>query len=196
MKCLNRYFCRLAVVAIAAATLMFLPTAVQAGGKPLATVSGGGTAVFPDNHPFLPGTTTQFGIGAVISNDLVDNQCDMDLDSLGVGSYMVTNGEFKAATGNFMCALVGPDVNAPNPGVVITGHVTQGRVNGDGSVTLCGLATFVDFFEGEPNIFPGQPWAIHLVDGVPDSFVYYDGVTGPGGDFEEVTKGHIQIKVH
>lgn len=181
----------LATVVALAVALALVPTVVGAG-KPSATVSGSGTAAFDEGEE-LEGFTTQFAAGAVISDQPIANECDGELDGLGLGDFTVTDGDdFMAATGEFNCSILiesGGDAFA-----IIIGQVSQGRSNGDGSVTLCGRARVVDFFTG--GIFEDCPFAVVLQDGDPDRFTYYDIVTGPAGDSETVVKGSIKVNVH
>ena len=186
MRCVNRLFGCWAAVAMAGLLVVSMSEEVQAG-KPLANVSGGGTAAF-DAGEELEGETTQFAVGAIVRDEPIDNQCDADLDDLGVGDFLVTDGDdFMAATGEFNCSLMIEDVGF----VVIIGHVSQGRVNGDGSVTLCGLADIpIDTFSGES--FVDCPFAVTFrADG--SGFTYYDIITGPAGDAETVEKGNIKV---
>ncbi len=155
-------------------------------GPPIAHVSGGGTGAF-DPGEELDGFTTQFAVGAIVSDEPTANECDAALDGLGLGDFTVTDGDFSAATGEFNCS-----VNFMGEGfAIIIGHVSQGRLNGDGTVTLCGRADVVDLFLGE--IFLDCPFAVQLEDGDPDHFVYYDIVTGTAGDAETIVNGQINV---
>jgi hypothetical protein len=184
----NRIFGCWAAVAVAGLLVVSLSAEAQAD-NPLANVSGGGTAAFDEGEENF-GFTTQFSVGAIVRDEPVDNQCDEDLDGLGVGDFTVTDGDdFMAATGEFNCSL---DIEGEDGGfVMIVGHVSQGRVNDDGSVTLCGLADIpIDTFSGES--FVDCPFAVTFrADG--SGFTYYDIITGPAGDAETVEKGHINL---
>lgn len=175
-----------AVVAMTGLLVVSMSEDIQAG-KPLAIVSGGGTAAFDEGEE-LEGFTTQFAVGAIVSDVAVEDQCDEALDSLDVGDFTVTEGGgFKAATGEFNCSL-----RIPGEGfVVILGDVHQGRVNGDGSITLCGLAHIpIDTFTGET--FIDCPFAVTFsAEG--SGFTYYDIITGPAGDAETVVHGNVNV---
>jgi len=179
----------MAAVATAGAVLALAPMGVWAD-RPLATISGGGTAAFNGGEE-LEGFTTQFSVGAGVWNVPVENGCDDDFADLGdewEGLEAVA-GDFMNADGHFMCML---QIKGEGM-VVILGTVSQGRLNADGSATLCGRATIVDHFVGE--IFTAEPFAVTLREG-PDGFTYYDVVTGPAGDGETVVKGKITLKLH
>ncbi len=183
MKRLNRHVCLWAVVVIVAS-----PAAVAQPANLLATISGGGTGAFVAGEE-LEGLTTQFAVGAMVSDQPIDNLCDEALDGLGVGDFNVTDGnDFLAAMEEFNCSLRIDGVGF----VMIIGRVLQGRVNGDGSVTLCGLADIpIDTFTGET--FIDCPFAVTFAaDG--SGFTYYDFVTGPDGDAEAVVCGNVNVR--
>jgi len=180
----TRFVSRCAAIVTAAVMLSSVPTLVRAD-DPFVHVSGGGTAAFDEGEE-LDGFTTQFAVGAIVSDIPVENECDAALDGLGVGDFTVTDGDFNAATGQFNCSLmIGEDF------LIILGDVLQGRVNGDGSVTLCGLADIpIDTFTGEQ--FFDCPFAVTF-RADESGFTYYDIVTGPDGDAETVVNGNINI---
>ena len=162
---------------------------MPAPAGPVVTVNGGGTAAFDPGHP-LEGFTTQFSVGAHVTDIPVVNECDPALDGLGVGDYTVTDGDdFVAATGHFNCSLM---IMGEGGGfLIILGDVLQGRVNGDGSVTLCGLADIpIDTFSGES--FTDCPFAVTFRANE-SGFTYYDVVTGPIGDSETLIHGNVEI---
>lgn len=188
---MQRFYClkgRLAAVAATVAALALIASAARADG-PYVMVSGGGTGAF-DPGEELEGYTTQFAVGAILSDIPVENECDAALDGLGVGDFTVTDGEgFVAAMGEFNCSL---NIKGEGGGfVVILGDVLQGRVNEDGSITLCGLADIpIDTFSGET--FIDCPFAVTFrADG--SGFTYYDVVTGPAGDAETFIHGNVNI---
>ncbi len=91
------------------------------------------------------------------------------------------------ARGDFYCEL---------PGVIaIVGDVRQGSVNDDGSVTLHGIACWLNpdgsvLSEDEffiVTFWPGGPGR--------GRFLYIDSFTGPAGDAETVTEGRIRIRL-
>ena len=185
MQCFDiRNFWWVVAVALAA----WSPAGARADG-PYLMISGGGTAAFDEGEE-LEGFTTQFAVGAIVSDIPVTNACDAALDGLGVGDFTVTDGEgFTAAMGEFNCSLM---IKGEGGGfVVILGDVLQGRVNGDGSVTLCGLADSpIDTFSGET--FIDCPFAVTF-RADESGFTYYDFITGPPGDAETIVNGNVEI---
>ena len=185
MRCQKRTF-GCGTAAAMAAVLILSVAGPALAGNTVATVSGGGTAAF-DPGEELEGETTQFAVGAIVSDVPVPNDIDPLLDGLGVGDFTVSDGNFFDATGEFNCSLAIEDVGF----VMIIGHVSQGRVNGDGSITLCGLADIpIDTFSG--GAFFDCPFAVTFrADG--SGFTYYDVITGPAGDAETVVHGNINV---
>ena len=130
-------------------------------------------------------------MGASIWNAPTDNFCAGEFAALGEeweGAEVIA-GDFLQASGHFMCML---QIEGEGM-VVISGAIRQGRLNADGSATVCGLGIVVDHFVNE--VFFEQPFAVTLRDG-PDGFTYYDVVTGPVGDAETVVVGKVKIWGH
>lgn len=172
------------IAAFAALMILFDNVALASG--PFIHVSGGGTGAFDEGEE-LEGFTTQFAVGAIVTDVSVANDCDSALDGLGVGDFTVTDGDdFYVANGTFNCSLM-----IDSDFLIILGDVLQGRVNDDGSVTLCGLADIpIDTFSGQT--FADCPFAVTFRADV-SGFTYYDFVTGPTGDAESLVSGNVTI---
>ena len=101
--------------------------------------------------------------------------------NFAVGAHLREDG---TASGHFDCEIPGV--------VVISGDITQGEANADGSVTFRGLATVVDL---EFGIFRDEPFTVTLWEGGPGvgRFLYDDTVIPDPGDLEEVVTGQINI---
>lgn len=182
---LRFHVCSLVIATVA---LTLNPLTTQAA-QPVVQVNGGGTGAF-DAGEELEGFTTQFSVGAHLTDTPVVNLCDAAIDSLGVGDFTVTDGDdFVAASGHFNCSL---NIQGEGGGfLIILGDVLQGRVNDDSSITLCGLADIpIDTFSGET--FSDCPFAVTF-RADESGFTYYDIVTGPAGDSETVVNGGIDI---
>ncbi len=107
--------------------------------------------------------------------------------NFAIGARISSEG---VASGHFNCVIPG--------GVTISGHIDDGWVNSDGSVTFIGLATIQDQFFGTPPfiLIRGEPFTITLWEGGPGvgRFLYDDTVVPDPGDFETVTTGRINIR--
>ena len=104
------------------------------------------------------------------------------MTNFGVGAHLREDG---TASGHFNCEI---------PGVVtISGDITGGQENGDGSVTFTGLATVVDL---EFGIFREEAFTVTLWEGGAGvgRFLYEDTVVPFPGDLEELVTGQIKIK--
>ncbi len=153
-----------AATTVIAATMLF--TQVASAGRPLVTVSGGGTASFIGN-PFFE--TSQFSVGAVIRD----------------------NGR---VTGHFTCMIVGVvtisghvddfDLNYDGGGnlesVTLRG-TAHGPDHFSGEKPFTGCDFEVELFQGGPGT---------------GMFIYSDCVVPPPGDHEIVTNGHIMLTDH
>lgn len=184
-----RFQMNLAAVIVASALVAFIPLRVEAA-PPVVNVNGGGTAAFDEGEE-LEGFTTQFSVGAHLSDEPVENLCDDALDGLGVGDFTVTDGnDFVAASGYFNCSL---NIQGEGGGfLIILGNVLQGRVNDDDSITLCGLADIpIDTFSGQT--FIDCPFAVTFRTDE-SGFTYFDVVTGPAGDAETLVNGNVSIR--
>lgn len=146
------------VTILLAILLVGLPAAAHAA-RPLAKVSGGGTASFDD----IEGLESQFAIGATIRDD-------------------------GTAQGRFVCMIVGM--------VAITGDISNGVLNGDGSVTFSGVGHGIDLTPEFFGPFQGCEFEVTLWPGGPGvgGFVYSDCVVTD--DAETVESGTIMIKVY
>jgi hypothetical protein len=100
-----------------------------------------------------------------------------------IGSTVYDDGSAK---GHFVCMIVGV--------VAISGDVTDGSVNPDGSVTVSGDAHGIDHTFGGP--FGECPFTVTFWRGGPNvgQFLYSDCVVPPPGDAETVSKGRIKIR--
>lgn len=148
-------------VSILSAVMALGLSGAALAGKPLVTVSGGGTASFDE----VPGLESQFAVGATFRDD-------------------------GSVDGRFVCMITGM--------VTISGDITDGSVNGDGSVTVSGTALGIDHVPEFFGPFKGCEFEVTLWPGGPGvgAFLYNDCVVPPPGDAETVTSGHIQIKAH
>jgi hypothetical protein len=101
--------------------------------------------------------------------------------TFAVGAHLREDG---TASGHFNCALP--------PAVVISGELTSGEANPDGSVTFRGTGTIVDFTFGKFILIKGEPITVRLWEGGPGvgRFRYTDTVVD---DFETVATGNIKI---
>ncbi|MEX0714370.1 MAG: hypothetical protein WD278_18685 [Pirellulales bacterium] len=102
-----------------------------------------------------------------------------------VGAVIHDDGSVE---GHFMCMIVGI--------VAISGHVTDGTLNADGSVTLSGVGHGIVLIPEVFGPFEDCPFEVTLWQGGPGvgRFFYSDCVAV--GDAETVESGHIMIKVH
>ena len=200
MSIMSRYSSVIVTASVVTLTILFMPTAVQAD-RPVAGVSGGGTALFVEGSTGF-GLTTQFSVGATVSDDP-----DASNPNCGLSEGADLGAGYNHASGHFFCAILpnpflpvpaDPNAEFPIPLVTISGKVHQGRVNGDGSITLCGIANGYDMLFDAP--FKDLPFAVTLRDNN-DSFTYWDAfivdVLGQvQGDTEEVVKGKIKIRIN
>jgi len=118
------------------------------------------------------------GMAVVIEGQLLPEGA---VTNFAVGAHLREDG---TASGHFDCEIPGV--------VVISGDITQGEANADGSVTFRGLATVVDL---EFGIFRDEPFTVTLWEGGPGvgRFLYDDTVIPDPGDLEEVVTGQINI---
>lgn len=92
--------------------------------------------------------------------------------------------------GRFVCMIVGV--------VAISGNITDGVLNEDGSVTFSGVGNGIDLVPEVFGPFHDCAFEVTLWQGGPGvgGFLYNDCVVPPPGDAETVESGHIMIKVH
>jgi len=104
-----------------------------------------------------------------------------------VGAVLRDDGTIE---GHFVCMIVAF--------VTISGDVTDATWNGDGTVTLSGVAHGIEHTPDGPVPFDDCDFNVTLREGGPGvgGFVYQDCVVPPPGDAETIERGQIAITVH
>ncbi|MGE0376605.1 MAG: hypothetical protein AB7I48_20515 [Planctomycetaceae bacterium] len=146
----------------------------------MALVTVVGTAIATATVQATPPAVTVSG-GGTASFDFVDGLTSQ----FSIGAVIADDGEVQ---GHFMCMIVAV--------VTISGEITEGTLNDDGSVTFSGVGHGIDHILGEP--FEDCDFTVTLWSGGPGvgRFLYSDCVVPPPGDAETVEAGKIKIKVH
>lgn len=112
---------------------------------------------------------------------MVENDPNV-IANFGVGATLYGN---SSARGSFMCMI--PEV------VIFNGELSGGTLNGDGSVTLTGVASGVEFIDGKPIPYSDCEFEVTMFPGLPGEayFLLTDCVVTD--ILHSVIRGHIFI---